>query len=319
MENIFNSIISQSIITNITNKIKLSRQNNSINKKQLITNNNIKQYIQTNFNLNNKQNNIHHENLSNYFLDKAQLLNKTGLEFEFSTENAINITNQDILFPICCVGKNRSQYLFYFLKVLQVSYPDNTFQVGFPASADELSTIIDSTKNSILSGFIVPHKSDTFSKSINMTLLQNEVSRSSHIFDSLLKTKEEFTQTELKNLEKYKYKTSNYDIVSEGPEKEKVKELFTNYFINSVNLRNIANYRNTTYQNYRITYICASPESYINMINLFYWMFENDSQTNFNNVRIVYLGVQDIFQRSSVNKLLLDELYNKITNSFIII
>ncbi len=318
VENLYTSLIPQWQIPDntIIKPIKLSKQNNFILQEN---NNNIKQYVQTNFNLNNQKNNIYYENLNNYILEKIQILNDSGLQFDFVSNSPVQITNQDILFPICCVGKNRSQYLFYFLKVLQKSYSQSLFQVGYPASADELTTIIDKSKNSVLSGFIVTNKSDTLSKSVNSTLLNKEVSRSIHIFDSILKIKDEFVTNDLINFEQYKYKTSVFDIFNEGTEKTQVKELFINYYLNPVNLRNTINHKNKNYQNYRITYICCSPESYINMINLFYWILENNAQINFLNVRIVYLGIQDIFQRSSVNKVLLDEFYLKLTNSFLII
>ncbi len=46
------------------------------------------------------------------------------------------------------------------------------------------------------------------------------------------------------------------------------------------------------------------------------WMVTQGYIKNFSNTRIVYLGIQDIFQRSSVNFNLLKEFESKIKSSF---
>ena len=308
--NLINSIISQytlpkTNINNITNSKKINKNSNIVN---------IKQFVSDNFILNNQQNNISHEPLSNEILNKISNVSNLGLGFEFVTEKPIEINPDDIFFPICCVGKNRSQYLFYFLKKLQSDSESkfkSNFQVAYPMSADELRTIIHDNPSSILSGFVVPYKSDTFSKSVQ-NILGFEVSRSIHPFDLIIKNPEPYLSNDLKNLESSKYKTSSFDIFNS--DKTLIQKLFIEYYLNPNNIQQLLKNKNST-----ITYICASPESYINLINLFDWMVSQGNIKNFLNTKIVYLGIQDIFQRSSVNSNILKEFESKIKSFFITI
>ena len=314
--NLINSLISQYIIpktgiNNITNSINKFKNSNISNITNII---NIKQFVSNNFILNNQQNNISHDPLSNEILNKISTGSNLGLGFEFVTEKPIQINPNDILFPICCVGKNRSQYLFYFLKKLQ-SESESNFHIGYPMSADELGTIIHGNPSSILSGFVVPYKSDTFSKSVQ-NILGFEVSRSIHPFDLIIKNPEPYLPNDLKNLESNKYKTSSFDI--NGSDKALIQKLFIEYYLNPNNIQQLLkNQYSTSTSSPSITYICASPESYINLINLFDWMVSQGHIKNFLNTKIVYLGIQDIFQRSSVNSNILKEFESKINSYFI--
>ncbi len=308
-QNIYNSLISQWVLPK-------SNQNftnfNNINK---INFSDIKFFVSNNFILNNQINNIPYEPLSNQILSKIHTLSNLGLCFEFVTEQPIRINPNDILFPICCVGKNRSQFLFYFLKKLQ-SQSNTQFQVGYPMSCDELSTIIYDNPSSILSGFVVPYKSDTFSKSVQ-NIVGFEVSRSIHPFDSIIKNPEPYLSNDLKNFETSKYKTSTFDIF--GSDKPLIQKLFIEYYLNPNNIQQIVKNQYSEYKNVYIIYICASPESYINLINLMDWMVTQGHIKTFLNTRIVYLGIQDIFQRSSVNTNILKEFESKIKSFFITI
>jgi hypothetical protein len=308
---LLNSLISLSNLpkSNLKNNIKLNiKKNNNIE--------NTKQFVSNNFILNNQKNNIQYEPLPNETLNKISNLSNLNLLFEFVTEQPIKINPNDTLFPICCVGKNRSQYLFYFLKKLQSESQIN-FNIGYPMSCDELTTIIkpNPSQSSVLSGFVVPYKSDTFSKSVQ-NILGFEVSRSIHPFDLIIKNPEPYLPHDLKNLESSKYKTSSFDIFDS--DKTLIQKLFIEYYLNPYNIQQLIKSLHSI-SNPSITYICASPESYINLINLFDWMVTQSHIKNFSNTRIVYMGVQDIFQRSSVNTNILKEFESKIKSFFITI
>ncbi len=316
IKDIFNSLISQWVLPK-SNQNFINLSNCNRNNKINITD--IKSFVSDNFILNNQMNNIPHEPLSNQLLSKIHTLSNLGLEFKFVTSQPVQINPNDILFPICCVGKNRSQYLFYFLKKLQ-SQSNTQFQVGYPMSCDELITIIKQNQSqhqsqpSVLAGFIIPYKSDGFSKSVQ-NILGFEVSRSIHPFDSIIKTPESYLSNDLKNFETFKYKTSSFDIFDS--DKALIQKLFIQYYLNPNNIQQLVkNLNSNTNSNSSITYICASPESYINLINLMDWMVTQGYIKNFSNTRIVYLGIQDIFQRSSVNYNLLKEFESKIKSSF---
>lgn len=314
--NLVNSIIPSWELSPITN---VNLYNNSNNSNPLISN--IKSHVQNNFILNNQLSNINSEPISLNILNSIEKLYKLGMQFIFTTNQPIQIIDTDVLFPICCVGKNRSQYLFYYLKKLQAQTKFNKnihtessnriFQVAYPMSGDELTTIILDNSNTVLSGFIVPYKSDTFSKSIE-NILNKEVSRSIHPFDLIIKIPLEYIGLDLKNFESKKYKTSSFDIFSS--DKPAIAKLFIQYYLNPENLIKVINSQYSYSK--RIIYICASPESYLNMIKLFDWMVNSNYIKNFNNVQIVYLGIQDIFQRSSVNSNLLKDFEQKIAKSF---
>ena len=258
------------------------------------------EYIKNGFKTTNKNNGLLEE-LTLENINVMTDLHKLGVEFEFSI---INILDNDVIFPICDVGKNRSQFLFYYLKNLQSKF-NNAFFIGYPASGDELNTIFVENKSSVLSGFQVPYKSDSFSNAM-YSVFGKEYSRSIHIFDSVLKEEEPYSNQDLQNLEYFKYKNHKYDIFNKDC--DFIKELFKKYYLNPDNLRKVINCDEFT--NYRITYLCLSPSSFISLSDLLYRLNKKMS-----NVKIVYFGVQDIFQRSSINQSQLNDFITKINSS----
>jgi hypothetical protein len=297
--------------------------------KKIITDSQYKNHILTSFNTSNEINDSGKEDLSSEMINKIYDLYKSGLTFHFknSPTQIIPITKNDIMFPICDVGKNRSQYMFYFLKNLQTHFP-NTFLVGYPSSADEMASIFDiNTHNqSILSSFSVGYKADNFSESLYKDTKSSSnqqinssptVSRSIHIFDSILKEKEQYSSNDLKNYEKYKYRNNKYDIFDkDNKDLVNIKELYKKYFLTPHNLRNIINYDIVDKTNYRITYICMSTQSFITMCNILYSMTKSSGLIDLSNVRIVYFALKDIFQRSTINQKILHEFRTRINSSF---
>jgi hypothetical protein len=294
-----------------------------------------KNHILNSFNTSNQLNDSGKEDLTSDTVNKIYSLYKCGLMFQFkdSPTQIIPITKNDILFPICDVGKNRSQYLFYFLKHLQSHYPD-TFIVGYPSSADEMASIFDiGTHNqSILSSFVVGYKSDNFSESLYKHVYNKEtgklysdtinnpfpeISRSIHVFDSLLKEREEYTNYDLKNYEKNKYRIHKYDIFDkDNKDLSNIKDLYKKYFLTPNNLRKIINLGTETPGIKRITYICMSTQSFITMCNILHLMKKYDNLFDLSNIRIVYFAIKDIFQRSSFNQKILNDFMTKINSSF---
>ena len=294
-----------------------------------------KNYILNSFNISNIINDSGKEDLSNELINKIYDLYKYGVTFDFKDNSTkiIPITKNDILFPICDIGKNRSQYMFYFLKHLQSHYP-NTFIVGYPSSADEMASIFDINihNQSILSSFIVGYKSDNFSESLYKYATNKEskklysdifnnpfpeVSRSIHIFDSLIKEKEQYLNCDLKNYEKNKYRIHKYDIFEkDNKDLQNIKELYKKYFLTPNNLRKIINSESINNSIQRITYICMSTQSFITMCNILHLMKKSDNLFDLSNVRIVYFAIKDIFQRSSVNQQILNDFRTKIKSSF---
>lgn len=278
---------------------------NNIKKKENTKYNNFKDYIINEFYKINKENDFT-EDLSNDIIDKILELSTFGVQFVFSL---IKINKNDVIFPICDIGKNRSQFMFYFLKYLQTFY-NNQFTTGYPASGDELNTIIKESNSSILSAFQVSYKSDCFSISL-IDLLGFEYSRSIHIFDKVLKDKEEYSLSDLKNFEIYKLKNHKYNIYDKNKSDTLfINDLFKKYFLNPENVKNILS--NDTNN---IIYLCLSPSSFIILCNLFHYLKLNDESLNLSNTKIIYFGLKDIFQRSSVNKKLLDDFIQKINSS----
>jgi hypothetical protein len=273
-----------------------------INKK--ITN--YKEYIFDSYNANNILNNIHEDDLTIEQLNKISYLHDAGIQFHFKTSNSeiIPIRLNDLLFPICCVGKNRSQYLFYYLKKLQ-SECNNRFDVGYPSSGDELSSLsnLSNSNTTNLSSFEVSYRSDKFSKALN-SIYGHEFSRSIHMFDKIIKESHEYELQDLKNFESTKYannKSANHDDIA---------ELFIKYFFIPTNIRKIINNID------RITYICASPNSFINICNIFNFLKQQDNTLDLRNVRIVYFGIKDIFQRSIISDDILNDFALKVSSAF---
>ena len=285
-----------------TNNIFLPKHFKFVNKPKYT---NFKEYVVNEFNKSNTNNDLS-EQFNTVHLEIINNLNDYGVNFEFGF---INILINDVIFPICDIGKNRSQFMFYYLKNIQFTY--NNFLTGYPSSGDELKTIIDnSNSNSILSGFKIQYKSDNFSKAMS-TIFNNEISRSVHIFDILLKKKENYNQTDLKNYEEYKYEQHNYQLFDKSKDYFEIQNLFKKYFLNPQNIRNIID-KNI---NYKITYLCLSSESFYNMCNLLNFMKNENPFCDLKNIRIVYFGIKDIFQGSAVKNETLNNFIEKIKMS----
>lgn len=294
-DNLINSII--------YNNREIFVKNNSINSNKLNFNK-----IISGFNFFNIQSNINY-NLTNTQINTIKKLVDLGINFEIknSSDKKITIFSYDIVFPICCVGKNRSQYLFYyFVNILKLT--PQLFILGYPASGDELSTIIKSKANSVLGGFTIQYKSDGFSQAIKSSF-GSEYARSIHVFDKLIRKEEIYLTSELKNLEKHKYKNILIDIYDKDT--NQVKDLYLNYYLNPNKLIELLE------NNYRINYICASPESFLNLLEVLAYISESNKLIDWQNVRIIYFGFNDIFQKSSVNKLEIQKLHSFINSSFV--
>ena len=288
-------------------------------------------YIQQSFISSNSLEKIVHPELTISQLEQFYYLNCKGVDFVFksSPDIKIEIKQNDVLFPICCVGKNRSQYLFYYLKYLQsINHTNNLngFLVGYPSSGDEFSTILEQnslnqSSGSVLSGFTVQHKPDGFSSAIKKSF-GTELSRTIHVLDKILKNPEDFGSNELTNSEDHKYKSHRFDIFKK--DNIDIKLLYLKYFFNPENINLMLNHANQQipYQKYRITYICASPQSFIRLVELFFILTQSDQNYNLgnlSNLRIVYLGFNDIFQRSSIKENEVENLKNNLDNTFVII
>jgi len=280
------------------------------NNKEIPKYDTFRNYVINEFNKVNKENNLDYQEIPKETINKIVELQELGLQIEFSL---IKINKNDVIFPICDIGKNRSQFMFYYLKNLQDNHND-FFTTGYPTSGDELNTILSDSNSSVLSGFQVAYKSDCFSVSL-ISLISFEYSRSIHIFDKILKEQQEYIHSDLKNLESYKYRNHKYDIYEKNrSDAIFIKDLFKKYFLNTNNIKKVLG-NNTD----NIIYLCLSPNSFINLSNLFYLIKENDKSINFANTKIIYFGIKDIFQRSSVNQMQLNDLIKKINSSVILI
>ncbi len=84
------------------------------------------------FNFTNTQSNIDY-NLTNTQINTIKKLVDLGINFDMKNlpDKKISISSSDILFPICCVGKNRSQYLFYYFANLLNTNPQLFNLSGF--------------------------------------------------------------------------------------------------------------------------------------------------------------------------------------------
>lgn len=279
-------------------------------------------------------------------------LNYFGIIFDmrFDYKYKIKISSNEILFPMCCVGKNRSQYLFYFLKKLQ-GLTDVEFEVGYPSSGDELSVMINyldgmlannsnsnsnsnsnnnsnnkSNKN-ILSSFFPQYKKDNFSNtianSLNITNSDGltQISRSIHVFDKVLKIKQDYLINELKNFETHKYKESKYDIFDElENENIKIKMLYEKYFLLPDNLLQLLNYntdQDKSNKINKITFVCASDKSFYNLCLCFNALIGKFPNIKLDKIRIVYFGIKDIFQKSNIKQEDIDLFREKLTQGFV--
>jgi len=331
---LYTSIVSQWILPNLDNSV--IKKNIFIQQKINPNPLNFKSWISNSINKSNKLNEyVPDDDYNNDFYDVLEELYKFGVIFDIKSEpdNIIQINPNSIVFPICCVGKNRSQYMFYYLKNLQAlnsnSNSDELFEVGYPSSADELSVItryLQSTEtklsNFILSSYSTPYKKDAFSSSISNSFgLTNpdgltEIPRSVHIFDKVLKYNSPFTSSDIKNYELYKYKTNIYDIFE--PKNNlytKIIVLYIKYFLNPKNL--IKMYEiNLTKKTNKITYICLSDKSFYNFCLCIREIKKSHPEINLSFIRIVYFGIQDIFQRTSIKNDVLTKYKEKFVNAF---
>lgn len=321
-DEIYNSLVSQWTILEpdksiIKKYIHQEQNNDSVNFKSWITagikaSNKYNEYV---------QDQVYNENFYNMLMD----LYNNGVMFDtkFNPEYIIEIKQNEIVFPICCVGKNRSQYLFYFLKNLQAH--KKSFEVGYPSSADELTVITDhlqahkkSTQN-VLSSYLTPYKKDAFSSAISYTFnLINpdgikEITRSVHIFDKILKTSSSYLLSDIKNFETLKYKINNHDLFDpiNNEFDDKIKLLYIKYFLNPSNLIEISRTKID-----RISYVCLSDKSFYNFCLCVGEVKKKYPKMNLNSIRIIYFGIQDIFQRSSIKNDILIKYKEKIVNSF---
>ena len=266
-------------------------------------------------------------------IEKIKLLKKLhdfGIQFDmrFNLEYKIKINSNEVLFPMCCVGKNRSQYLFYYLKKIQ-GLSEKNFEVGYPSSGDELSVMIDYLLNdennnkNRLSSFFPQYKKDNFSnvikKSLNIRNSQGltEISRSIHVFDKILKIKHEYLVNELKNFETYQYKINKYNIFENNLDYFQIKMLFEKYFLLPDNLLEILNYDlDKTKKINKITFVCASDKSFYNLCLCFNSLTVKFPKVKLDKIRIVYFGIKDIFQKSNIKEKDIDIFKEKIINGF---
>lgn len=334
--------IKTEIYSSIVSQWKLSNPDKSIIKKniskqQITTPNplNFKSWISNGIEMTNKLNEyVPDEDYTWDFYDVLEELNQQGVIFDakFNSDYIIQINQNEIVFPICCVGKNRSQYTFYYLKNLQALNLNKLFEVGYPSSADELSVITDylqskETKisNYILSSYSTPYKKDAFSftvsNSFNLINPQGirEIPRSVHTFDKILKYQTSYTLSDISNFELSKYKVNMYDIFKpENEEYTKIKELYIKYFFNPENLIKLYNdiNMNKIKKINRITYICLSDKSFYNFCLCMREIKKSHPEINLNYIRIVYFGIQDIFQMSNIKDDMVEKYKEKFVNSF---
>ncbi len=330
-----NSIISEwklnNLKLNLENKVKINPLNRFQNKLDSL---NYIEYISEGIEYSNKFNEfIPDYSYDNDFYNILYDLNNSGIDFDtkFNPDYKIKINTRDIIFPICCVGKNRSQYMFYYLKVLESIY-QNHFVVGYPSSGDELSVITDYinmenkinlNSQNILSGYSTRYKKDSFSSSISKSFqIYNpdkleDIPRFPHTFDKVLKKNESYENYDLKNFEYFKYIQNKYDIFDKANNNiyEKIIKLYIKYFLNPSNLLNLVN-SNIPYHMNRITYICMSEKSFYNLCLCFSAIKKSNPDINFKNIRIVYFAIQDIFQKSNIKDKILLNFKEKITSSF---
>lgn len=342
------SIISNWMLKNLDKKSKLLNTNyKSIIDMQnkLISIEWIKKVISNTNNINNYHLEIEYDD---EFYSNLNYLISHGVEFDakFNLEHIIRINSQELVFPICCVGKNRSQYLFYYLKNLQsIEFQNDenkeVFELAYPSSGDELSILKEHiefiNKNTnmntnyeykkilskpILSSYSTKYKKDSFSSAISRSFgftnpdNLDDIPRSVHIFDKVLKNKTSYLPEDLKNFESYKYNTNKYNIFDlNSKDYMKIKDLYLKYFFNPSNLFKIllkTNYNKIS----KLTYICLSDKSFYNLIKCFYTIKLLNSEIDLNNLRIIYFAIPDIFQKSYIKDTELIEYKKKFTSSF---
>lgn len=320
------SLIPDWIIKNPDSSIIYKESINQISP--IINNDNFLKSIIQGYNITNEFNGFEPDYpLENDSLNILDKLNSYGIKFDmkFTLDYIIKIYPNEVIFPMCCVGKNRSQYLFYYLKNLQALYP-NYFVIGYPSSGDELSILGDVENNKInknvLSSFSVQYKKDSFSDSVGKSFgicrdnNKEQLARSIHVFDKILKINECYTSSEITNFENFKYKNSKYNIFEKNDQNYlKIKKIFIKYFLTPNNLIDVINHDIPTKIN-KITWICVSDKSFYNLCKILYYLKQINLELEFENVRIVYFGISDIFQKSNIKPDELIEYKNKFIRSF---
>ena len=223
--------------------------------------------------------------------------------------------------PICCQGKNRSQFMFYFLKYLQSAKlinPNNpdSFFVGYPVSGDEIGLISNDYEKSkesnvVLSGFNLTYKSDGFSNSI-YKIFGTEYSRAPHIFDLILRNQVKYLSTDIKNLEPNKISQSKFNIYDGlNDDMKMITDLYVKYYLNPSNLIRLTKIVKQKIVP-RITWICMSIKSLENLINVFEFVGTQSVSFDYTLVRIIYLGSNDIFQGKNIKSNILDQFAKNI-------
>lgn len=266
---------------------------------------NFKEYVMNEFKNTNRDNELT-EKLDESLMNIIIMLNENGIEFDFGY---IKIKTGDIIFPICDVGKNRSQFMFYYLKNIQ-NTTNNMFYTGYPSSGDELISIIENTNN-ILTNFRPTYKNDNLSKILEI-ITGHEITRSIHIFHNILKEKEVYSLCDLKNYEKYKYSKHKCDIYTKS-NNDKIKELFKKYFLNPNNIRKLLNNDSSN-----VIYLCLSPQSFYNMCKLLKYVKDENPLVNLKKTKIIYYGTKDIFQGSCIKKEVFDKYLEQINKNIFV-
>ena len=303
-----------------------------------------KKFILDGFNSTNQINNYNPDyEFNDDFIHVLEKLNKEfGVRFEMKSNPhyQIQIKPNEVIFPICCVGKNRSQYLFYYLKNLQ-ALCSGCFEVGYPSSGDELSVLNVSNEipnkttgfnksnilSNILSSYSTQYKKDNFSdlvsKSFGITNPDNLnlVPRSIHVFDKILKQKENYPPNDIKNYEEFKYSKPKHDIFNykqttkSNDDYAKIKNLFVKYYLNPSNILELLNYENQK-EFTHITYVCLSDKSFYNLCMCLYSTKNKYPEIKLELIRIVYFGIQDIFQKKNTTDEVMLEFKNKFVTTF---
>lgn len=316
----------------------IKKLNNNSNPEQNIFGKKFIEFISTGIQMSNIINEYIPDLIyDNDFYNIIDELHQSGMIFDtkFNSDYVIEIGSREIVFPVCCVGKNRSQYLFYYLKYIESENPTH-FVIGYPSSGDELSVITDylkinqtqnQTQNqtlnpNILTSYSTQYKKDCFSSSVSKSfgiLNQDQLSdipRSIHIFDKIFKQRDSYNDCDLKNFEPYKYNVNKYDVFDKTNNQiyEKIIKLYIKYFLTPSNLLEVTNF-NISFKMKKITYICMSDKSFYNLVKCFWQIKKVYPGIKLNSIRIVYFGTPDIFQRSNIKDSVLNDYKQKLFNS----
>lgn len=333
------SLISDWSVEKYVHQLNIKKSNNKKSNHKTITKQNIldKNFIES-ISSGIQMTNIINEYIPDLIYDDdfyniINELHESGVIFDtkFNSDYVIEIGSREIVFPVCCVGENRSQYLFYYLKCIESENPTH-FVIGYPSSGDELSVITDylttnqmsnETLNpNILTSYSTQYKKDCFSSSVSKSLgilnpdQLSDIPRSIHIFDKIFKQRDLYNNWDLKNFEPYKYNVNKYDIFNKTNNQmyEKIIKIYIKYFLTPSNLLEITN-SNIPFKMKKITYICMSDKSFYNIVNCFWQIKKVYPDIKLNSIRIVYFGISDIFQKSNIKDNVLNDYKQKLLNS----